>query len=66
MNTIMFIFVVAISLYVGAKYHKEVMDFIKKANDFSDRYITKTSKKKRKASLKKKYGFDDSYDKYIA
>lgn len=64
--TFWFIFVVAMALYVGALYHKEIMDFIRKVDRFLDKNVTKETKRKRRANLKRKYGFDDSYDKYIA
>ena len=65
MQLIMFVFFTVLALYTGAVWSKEVLSAAKKVDRFLDK-ITGTSKRQRRRNLKEKYGFDDSYDKYIA
>lgn len=54
-----------IGLYIGVLMARE--DPTSMDNDPVIRFMEReSSRRKRKARLKEKYGFDDSYDKYIA
>lgn len=65
MNLFWFIFVIALSAYVGAVHHKTVKKIVKKMDNFIDK-MTGMSKRQRREDIRKKYGFDKTYDKYIA